>query len=77
MPQRKKVLYFVGKLVFLALLGWAVALMRVVRRSDGWDEWSPAEDDWMPQPLSDDNEGNDEPAGQPHASHRGAGSRSA
>jgi hypothetical protein len=70
MPQRNKVLYFVGKLVFLALLGWAVALMRIVRRSDGWDEWSPAEDDWMPQPVSDDDEGNDEPAAAARKSPR-------
>jgi hypothetical protein len=70
MPQRKKVLYLVGKLVFLALLGWAVALMRVVRRSDGWDEWSPAEDDWMPQPFSDDDEGDDEPSAAARKSPR-------
>jgi hypothetical protein len=70
MPQRKKVLHLVGKLVFLALLGWAVALMRVVRRSDGWDEWSPAEDDWMPQPLTDDDEGDDEPAAAARKSPR-------
>jgi hypothetical protein len=70
MPQRKKVLFLVGKLVFLALLGWAVALMRVVRRSDGWDEWSPAEDDWMPQPFSDDDEGEDEPSAAARKSPR-------
>ena len=70
MPQRKTVLYFAGKLVFLALLGWAVALMRVVRRSDGWDEWSPAEDEWMPQPLSDDDEGDGEPAAAARKSPR-------
>jgi hypothetical protein len=70
MPQRKKVLYLVGKLVFLALLGWAVALMRVVRRSDGWDEWSPAEDDWMPQPFSDDDESDDEPSAAARKSPR-------
>jgi hypothetical protein len=70
MPQRKKVLYLVGKLVFLALLGWAVALVRVVRRSDGWDEWSPAEDDWMPQPFSDDDEGDDEPSAAARKSPR-------
>ena len=70
MPQRKKVLHLVGKLVFLALLGWAVALMRVVRRSDGWDEWSPAEDDWMPQPLTDDDDGDDEPAAAARKSPR-------
>jgi hypothetical protein len=62
MPQRKKVLYLLGKLVFLAVLGWAVALVRVVRRNDGWDEWSPAEDEWMPQPFSDDDESDDEPS---------------
>ena len=70
MPQRKRVLHFVGKLVFLALLGWAVALMRIVRRSDGWDDWSPAEDDWMPQPFSDDDDGDDEPAAAARRSPR-------
>jgi hypothetical protein len=70
MPQRKKVLYVVGKLVFLAFLGWAVALVRVVRRNDGWDEWSPADDEWMPQPLSDDDESDDEPAAAARRSPR-------
>jgi hypothetical protein len=70
MPQRKKVLYVVGKLVFLAFLGWAVALVRVVRRNDGWDEWSPADDEWMPQPFSDDDESDDEPAAAARRSPR-------
>jgi hypothetical protein len=69
MPQRRNVLHFAGKLLFLALLGWAVALMRVVRRTDGWDEWSPADDDWMPQPASDED-ADDEPSAAARRSPR-------
>jgi hypothetical protein len=69
MPQRNKVLYFAGKLVFLAFLGWAVALVRLVRRNDGWDEWSPADDEWMPQPFDDDGD-DDEPAAAARRSPR-------
>jgi hypothetical protein len=70
MPQRRNVLHFAGKLLFLALLGWAVALMRVVRRTDGWDEWSPTDDDWMPQPVSDDDDADDQPSAAARRSPR-------
>jgi hypothetical protein len=62
MPQRKKVLYVAGKLVFLAFLGWTFALVRAVRRNDGWDEWSSTDEDWKPQPLADDEPQDEAPA---------------
>ena len=39
------------RLVFFALLGWAVALVRAVRPRRGWDEWSDAGREWTPQPA--------------------------
>jgi hypothetical protein len=62
MPQHKhRLVRLVGRLVFLALLGWALALVRAVRRSgQGWDEWSDSGDEWKPIPLPDDDESSDE-----------------
>jgi hypothetical protein len=62
MPQRKhRLLSFAGRLVFLALLGWALALVRAVRRSgQGWDEWSDSGEEWKPSPLPEDEESSDE-----------------
>jgi hypothetical protein len=58
MPQRKhRLLSFAGRLVFLALLGWALALVRAVRRSgQGWDEWSDSGEEWKPSPLPEDDD---------------------
>jgi murein DD-endopeptidase MepM/ murein hydrolase activator NlpD len=39
------------RLVFFALLGWAVALMRVVLPRRGWDDWSEDEPEWTPKPA--------------------------
>jgi hypothetical protein len=62
MPQRKhRLLSFVGRLVFLALLGWALALVRAVRRSgQGWEDWSDTGKEWSPSPLPEDEESSDE-----------------
>jgi hypothetical protein len=62
MQQRKhRLLSFAGRLVFLALLGWALALVRAVRRSgQGWDEWSDSGEEWKPSPLPEDEESSDE-----------------
>ncbi len=39
------------RVLFLALLGWAVALVRAVRRSRGWDEWSDTGEERTPTPA--------------------------
>jgi hypothetical protein len=39
------------RLVFFALLGWAVALVRAVLPRRGWDEWSEDESAWTPKPA--------------------------
>ena len=39
------------RLVFFALLGWLVALVRAVRPRRGWDEWSDHEQEWTPKPA--------------------------
>ena len=40
------------RLLFFALLGWAVALVRAVLPRRGWDEWSEDESAWTPKPAS-------------------------
>ncbi len=37
------------RLVFFALLGWAVALVRAVLPRRGWYEWSEDESAWTPK----------------------------
>ncbi len=44
------------RLVFFALLGWAVALVRAVRPRRGWDEWSGGDDEWTPKPAPPEHE---------------------
>ena len=39
------------RLLFFALLGWAVALVRAVLPRRGWDEWSEDESAWTPKPA--------------------------
>jgi murein DD-endopeptidase MepM/ murein hydrolase activator NlpD len=39
------------RLVFFALLGWAVALVRAVRPRRGWEDWSEDEREWTPTPA--------------------------
>jgi hypothetical protein len=62
MPHRKhRLLKLVGRLFFLALIGWAFALVRAVRQSGpGWDEWSSADEDWKPSPQPEDDESTEE-----------------
>jgi hypothetical protein len=40
------------RLLFFALLGWAVALVRAVLPRRGWDEWSEDESAWTPKPAA-------------------------
>lgn len=42
---------FVVRVVLFVLIGWAVALMRAVRRDQGWDDWADTSRDWKPAPL--------------------------
>ena len=51
------------RMLFLAVLGWAVALVRAVRRHKGWDEWSDGEDVWASTETRYDDgvESSDEP----------------
>jgi hypothetical protein len=60
--QRNGILKLFLRILFVALLGWAIALVRTVRPSGGWDEWSDSEDEWTPQPVHEDEESDDEPA---------------
>jgi len=43
------------RVVFFVLIGWAVALMRAVRRERGWDDWTDTNREWKPAPLSAEN----------------------
>jgi hypothetical protein len=47
------------RLVFFALLGWAVALVRAVRPRRGWDEWSDGGKEWTPKPAPPEQEQNE------------------
>jgi hypothetical protein len=60
--QRNGILKLFLRILFVALLGWAVAIVRTVRPSGGWDEWSDSDDEWTPQPVHEDEESDDEPA---------------
>lgn len=60
--QRNRIPKLLLQIVFVAFLGWAIALTRVVRPSAGWDEWSDSDDEWTPQPIREDEENDDEPA---------------
>jgi hypothetical protein len=63
MPQRKHLLRLVGRVFFLAAIGWVLALARAVHRSRrGWEEWSEDESEWNPVPLPEDDESNETPA---------------
>ena len=41
----------VVRVVLFVLIGWAVALMRAVRRERGWDDWTDTNRKWKPAPL--------------------------
>jgi hypothetical protein len=60
--QRNRIPKLLLRIVFVAFLGWAVALSRMVRPSAGWDEWSDSDDEWTPQPVREDEENDEEPA---------------
>jgi len=51
----------VVRVVFFVLIGWAVALMRAVRRERGWDDWTDTNRDWKPAPLPVETESKEQP----------------
>jgi hypothetical protein len=50
------------RVVLFVLIGWAVALMRAVRRERGWDDWTDTNREWKPAPLPVENESHEQPA---------------
>lgn len=52
----------VVRVVFFVLIGWAVALMRAVRRERGWDDWTDTNRDWKPAPLHVELDTDEQPA---------------
>jgi hypothetical protein len=52
----------VVRVVFFVLIGWAVALLRAVRRERGWDDWTDTNREWKPAPLPVENESDEQPA---------------
>jgi hypothetical protein len=52
----------VSRVVLFVLIGWAVALMRAVRREQGWDDWADTNRDWKPAPLPVENDSDEQPA---------------
>ena len=52
----------VFRVVFFVLIGWAVALMRAVRREQGWDDWTDTNRDWKPAPLPVESDTDEQPA---------------
>ncbi|MEP7334304.1 MAG: hypothetical protein ABI717_00855 [Actinomycetota bacterium] len=52
----------VVRVVLFVLIGWAVALMRAVRRERGWDDWTDTNREWKPAPLPVENQSDEQPA---------------
>ena len=50
------------RVVLFVLIGWAVALMRAVRRDRGWDDWTDTNREWKPAPLPVENDSDEQPA---------------
>jgi hypothetical protein len=50
------------RVVFFVLIGWAVALLRAVRRERGWDDWTDTNREWKPAPLPVENGSDEQPA---------------
>jgi hypothetical protein len=50
------------RVVLFVLIGWAVALMRAVRREQGWDDWADTNREWKPAPLPVENDSDEQPA---------------
>ncbi len=50
------------RVVLFVLIGWAVALMRAVRRERGWDDWTDTSREWKSAPRPVEKESNEQPA---------------
>ena len=61
----------VVRVVLFVLIGWAVALLRAVRRERGWDDWTDTNREWKPAPLSVENASDEQPAKRrPYRAHK-------
>jgi hypothetical protein len=52
----------VVRVVLFVLIGWAVALLRAVRRERAWDDWTDTNGEWKPAPLPVENDSDEQPA---------------
>jgi hypothetical protein len=52
----------VVRVVLFVLIGWAVALLRAVRRERAWDDWTDTTSEWKPAPLPVENDSDEQPA---------------
>ncbi len=53
---------FVVRVVLFVLIGWAVALLRAVRRDRAWDDWTDTNGEWKPAPLPVEDDSDEQPA---------------
>ena len=52
----------VVRVVLFVLIGWAVALLRAVRRDRAWDDWTDTNSEWKPAPLPVEDDSDEQPA---------------
>ena len=52
----------VVRVVLFVLIGWAVALLRAVRRDRAWDDWTDTNGEWKPAPLPVEDDSDEQPA---------------
>lgn len=52
----------VVRVVLFVLIGWAVALLRAVRRDGAWDDWTDTNSEWKPAPLPVEHDSDELPA---------------
>jgi hypothetical protein len=70
MDAKHRIRKLVIRAVVLVLLGWAVALVRAVRRERAWDEWTDTDREWKPAPLPVDDESDEKAARRPFRAHK-------
>ena len=49
------------RVVLFVLIGWAVALLRAVRRDRAWDDWTDTTSEWTPAPLPVEDDSDEQP----------------
>ena len=52
----------VVRVVLFVLIGWAVALLRAVRRERAWDDWTDTTSEWKPAPLPVEDDSDEQPS---------------